>query len=105
MSKKRYRITVSGKVQGVYFRASTKEVADHMELTGFCRNEPNGDVYIEAEGEEHELKELVAWCHDGPRAAQVEAVKTEEVAPEGYANFSIRASGSDDDPYGPHGER
>jgi len=49
-------IRVSGKVQGVFFRASTKEQADQLGVKGFVRNEPNGDVYIEVEGDEEKLK-------------------------------------------------
>ncbi len=69
---KHVNIRVSGKVQGVFFRASTKEQADQLGVKGFARNEPNGDVYIEAEGEEDKLNLFLEWCARGPSKARVE---------------------------------
>jgi len=69
--KKNISIRVSGKVQGVFFRAFTKEKADELGVVGFVRNESNGDVYIEAEGESALLEALVGWCRQGPRLALV----------------------------------
>jgi acylphosphatase len=57
--KKRFSIRVNGRVQGVFFRASTKEVADQLGVRGFVRNEPDGKVYIEAEADEEALKRFV----------------------------------------------
>lgn len=88
--KKRYQIQVSGKVQGVYFRASTKEKAIALGLSGFVRNEPNGSVYIEAEGEAEPLKNFINWCHHGPSAARVERVNIQEVDVKSDHTFEIR---------------
>lgn len=53
-------VTVSGRVQGVYFRASTKEVADSLGISGFVKNQPDGSVYLEAEGESEILDSFLA---------------------------------------------
>lgn len=82
-------ITVSGKVQGVFFRASTRDKAKSLGLIGFVKNQPDGSVYIEASGDAEKLKELVTWCHDGPSQAIVENVETSEIEPGGYASFEI----------------
>jgi acylphosphatase len=76
--KKQFSIRVSGKVQGVFFRASTKETADKLGVKGFVRNEPDGNVYIEAEAEEETLKQFVEWCHLGPPRARVTMVEITE---------------------------
>jgi acylphosphatase len=67
-------INVSGKVQGVFFRVSAKTEAEKLGITGFARNEPDGSVYIEAEGEEKALEKYVNWCKKGPEFAEVEEV-------------------------------
>ncbi|MBL4736088.1 MAG: acylphosphatase, partial [Flavobacteriales bacterium] len=58
-----YKIRIEGKVQGVWFRASTRDEAGRLGLRGFVRNEPDGSVYAEVEGEENEINEFVKWCH------------------------------------------
>jgi acylphosphatase len=80
MSKnmKRVSMRVHGKVQGVFFRASTQGKALELGLTGFVRNEPDGTVYLEAEGNPEALKDLEAWAHQGPDHARVEKVVVEE---------------------------
>jgi acylphosphatase len=67
-------ISVRGKVQGVYFRASTKEFALQNKINGFCRNELDGSVSIYAEGDSKQLESLIDWCHLGPDMANVEEV-------------------------------
>ena len=65
------RFTISGLVQGVFFRAQAKEKADALGLTGWVRNTNDGGVEIHAEGPEEKLKELEQWCWKGPAKAQV----------------------------------
>lgn len=91
MGKRRVHILVSGKVQGVFYRATTKEVADRLGLTGWVRNLPDGRVEIVAEGEEDALKNLISWCWEGPPLARVDSVdvKWEPYSGE-YDSFSIR---------------
>ena len=82
-------LKVSGKVQGVFFRAATKERADKLNIKGIVRNEPNGDVYIEAEGESEDVDHFVAWCKKGPAHAQVMTIVIEEAVKKGYVEFTI----------------
>jgi acylphosphatase len=85
--KKHLKIRVHGKVQGVYFRASAVDKAHIYAVAGFTRNEPDGTVYIEAEGEEENLKSFIEWCHIGPPRALVEKVLIEEGDLKNYQNF------------------
>jgi acylphosphatase len=85
-----FNIRVSGKVQGVFFRASTKEKANELEIKGFVRNEPDDSVYIEAEGEAENLKQFINWCHKGPEFARVDRCEVKEGLLIGYHNFIIQ---------------
>ena len=87
---KRLRIQVTGKVQGVFYRASTQAKAKELGLNGWVKNNQDGSVMIEAEGEDQKLEKLVEWCQRGPGAAQVDAVKSEEIIPEGVNSFEVR---------------
>jgi acylphosphatase len=87
--KKHFSIKVSGVVQGVFFRASTKAQADALDIKGLVRNEPDGSVYIEAEGDEHNLDAFVQWCRKGPPRASVEKCQIEERPAKGYGKFTI----------------
>ena len=86
---KHFKITVKGKVQGVFFRVSTKAVANQMGINGFVRNETNGSVYIEAEGESFMLDELVNWCKEGPDGAKVEEVELVEGELKNHKGFEV----------------
>ncbi|HET8522289.1 MAG TPA: acylphosphatase [Thermomicrobiales bacterium] len=86
--KQRLRIRVFGRVQGVFFRASTRREAHHLGLAGFARNEPDGSVLIEAEGDAEALARLVEWCQDGPPAAEVSRVETEPLPFAGEQGFT-----------------
>jgi acylphosphatase len=86
---KHFKISVSGKVQGVFFRVSTKEQADLLGIKGFVRNEPNGDVYIEAEGEEGNLQDFLKWCGHGPSRAHVDNLKIEEGLLKDFVRFEV----------------
>ena len=87
------RVRVSGRVQGVYFRASTVECAKRLVLRGFARNEPDGSVLVLAAGAQAALDELVAWLHSGPPLARVTSVEVEVIDPatlEWPAGFKTR---------------
>jgi acylphosphatase len=88
--KKHYTIIVKGKVQGVYFRASAQEKAVELGLNGFVSNMPDGNVYIEAEGETTILNNFLEWCKVGPARAKVESVEVKEETIEGFKKFEIR---------------
>ncbi|EJF09060.1 MULTISPECIES: acylphosphatase [Pontibacter] len=76
--KKRVAMRIHGRVQGVFFRASTQGKALELGLYGFVQNEPDGTVYLEAEGKSEALKQLEEWAHQGPDRARVEKVEVEE---------------------------
>jgi acylphosphatase len=84
-------VVVDGRVQGVWFRAATREQALRLELRGWVRNLPDGTVAALFEGDEPALRQMLAWCHAGPPGARVDRVETRWEAaigePEG---FSIR---------------
>ena len=77
MKESRIIIKVYGLVQGVFFRYTTRKIARKLGLTGFVKNMPNGTVYIEAEGPEDKLYELLDFTKRGPKYAQVERVDHE----------------------------
>ena len=82
-------IVVSGKVQGVYFRLSTKAVADQLGVKGTVRNEQDGTVVIQAEGDDFALDAFMDWCHEGPEKAVVENVTASEGEMKNYRNFEV----------------
>src|SRR3569833_3380640 len=76
--KKHLDITVKGKVQGVFYRASTKAVADHLGITGTVKNADDGSVQIEAEGTGVMLNMFLEWCNEGPEDVEVTSVESHE---------------------------
>ena len=82
--------SVCGVVQGVGFRWSAHTVAEHLGLTGWVRNRPDGSVEGWAEGDASSLQALEAWLHDGPPAARVREVVVEVAVPMGLVGFEIR---------------
>ena len=87
--KKHFNITIKALVQGVYYRGATKMMAEELGIYGFVRNEPNGDVYAEAEGEEGKLQEFIKWCKRGPEMAEVKEVIVKEGEEKNYSGFAI----------------
>ncbi len=84
-------IVVSGIVQGVYYRYSTKDRADSLGLGGTVRNLPNGDVEVVAQGEDSQVQALIEWCRQGPPGARVDRVDVKWEEPtEAFKGFSIR---------------
>lgn len=82
-------ILVTGRVQGVFYRASAKAKADELGIKGFVQNMPDGKVYIEAEGTDDELDRFKAWCSHGPPRAQVEQVEVKEGEVQNFTSFGI----------------
>jgi acylphosphatase len=80
-SAARLRAYVTGRVQGVNFRAATQSRALQLGLSGWVRNRPEGAVEVLAEGPRAKLDELLAFLHRGPSAARVTAVQAEWLAP------------------------
>lgn len=83
-------IEVSGKVQGVFFRASTKEECDRLGVNGWVKNLPTGNVLIHAEGTDDQLKKLEAWCHQGSPLAEVDSVEVQATLLNSHNTFEIR---------------
>lgn len=85
-----YSITISGKVQGVYYRQSTKEKAITLDLTGSVMNKKNGDVEIIATGIKDKLEELADWCRQGPSNAVVKNIIVKELPLQIFERFIIQ---------------
>ncbi len=91
MGKKRVHVYISGKVQGVWFRAYTKEEADKLGVKGWVRNLPDGRVEAVFEGEEKAVDAMVGWCYEGSPMARVENVEVIEEPYKGeFSDFKIR---------------
>jgi len=89
MIKKTIKINVFGKVQGVWFRASTRNKALELGLCGIVKNLPDGSVYIEATGMPIQLESLLNWCHSGPPHARVENVESETIPMKTFDTFEV----------------
>ncbi len=86
---KHVTLRISGKVQGVFFRASTRDVAVRLGVNGFVRNQMDGSVYIEAEAEDEKLEKFIAWCRVGPPRATVHQVEVAESGMKHFKSFEI----------------
>lgn len=83
-------IIITGKVQGVFFRSTSKAVADQLGIKGTARNRPDGTVFIEAEGDDFSLELFLEFCHKGSDRAVVENVSSSEAELKNYVNFEIK---------------
>jgi acylphosphatase len=82
------RFIVTGRVQGVFFRASTRDFALQMGVAGYAKNRDDGSVEVIASGSTEALAALFAWLHHGPPAARVERVQREEMSPQDLHGFT-----------------
>lgn len=89
-ARTRAHVFVSGTVQGVFFRATTRDEARDRGVGGWVRNLEDGRVEAVFEGEPDAVQEMVAFCHEGSKAAVVEDVDVTEESPEGLTEFRIR---------------
>jgi acylphosphatase len=83
-------VIVSGKVQGVFYRQSTKEKAGSLGLTGFVKNCADGKVQIIATGTKQSLEDLVSWCKQGPPRAEVSGIEVVVLPLQSFSGFSIQ---------------
>ena len=84
-------VLISGRVQGVWFRSSTKQKAEQLGVTGWVRNTQDGRVEAIFEGEENSVKSLIEWCHHGPPLAKIEKVEVKnQNFTNGFDDFSIK---------------
>ena len=77
-------------MQGINFRWSTRKKAKGLKLMGFVRNQPDGSVYIEVEGELTLLSEFLEWCKKGPFWSKVEKITVDEAEMKNYTGFEIK---------------
>jgi len=88
--RKCLRFRIRGRVQGVWFRESTRREAEILGLSGYAANLEDGSVEVVAAGGEAELDRLAAWLRHGPPLARVEQLTSEEIADNGKIGFSTR---------------
>jgi acylphosphatase len=86
----RRRVRVTGRVQNVTYRDSTRQETERLGVVGWVRNLPDGAVEAELEGPEQHVDDLLRWMHDGPLLARVDAVRVDVVPPEGDGAFRVR---------------
>ncbi|HEV2061297.1 MAG TPA: acylphosphatase [Solirubrobacteraceae bacterium] len=84
------RVRVHGRVQGVFFRDSTRSAASSRGVVGWVRNCSDGTVEAWFEGDEEAVESMVSWCRSGPSHADVDAVDVDDVEPEGLSGFEVR---------------
>jgi acylphosphatase len=91
MKTRRVHVIVEGRVQGVFFRAYTKDEASRLGLAGWVRNRADGSVEAEIEGEAPAVEMMLQWLHEGSPGAAVTTVHVAEVTPVGDSrSFAIR---------------
>ncbi len=89
--KERAHVRISGQVQGVFFRDSTRQKAEELNLAGWVKNLPDGRVEAVFEGPPDEVKKMLRWCEEGPQQATVENVDTDIEDPGGdLSGFEVR---------------
>jgi acylphosphatase len=85
----RVRVRISGRVQGVFFRAEARSRAESLGLAGWVRNAADGSVEAAFEGDEARLRSMVDWCRRGPSGARVDNVEVETEEPTGETGFRV----------------
>jgi acylphosphatase len=84
-------ILIKGKVQGVFFRKNTKQVATDLNINGWVKNTDDGDVEILAQATEHAIEEFIHWCKQGPPKADVKGVEIKDInVDDDVKSFSIK---------------
>ena len=86
----RRRVIVHGLVQGVFFRDSTRRLAQRHGVSGWVANRADGAVEAVFEGDADAVERLVAFSREGPRGAQIESIEVTEEEPEGLSGFGVR---------------
>ena len=86
----RRRAVVRGRVQGVFFRDTTRREAQRRGVAGWVSNRPDGAVEAVFEGSPEAVEAMVGFCSSGPRGADVDRVETSEERPEGLSGFEVR---------------
>ncbi len=82
-------LLIKGDVQGVFYRATAKKIADKLNLTGWIKNTKEGDVEAMITGKENQLEEFIEWCRNGPEKAGVEDVIVTQEKETSFDDFEI----------------
>ena len=88
--KRHFKIKITGRVQGVGYRAASKSKAMELGINGFVKNNLDGSVYIEAEASDEILQKFFDWCHFGPRFSKVESVELVEGMMINFNHFAVK---------------
>ncbi|HEC77388.1 MAG TPA: acylphosphatase [Thermoplasmatales archaeon] len=86
---KRASVKIYGRVQGVWFRANTKEMAEKIGVVGWVCNMPDGSVEAVFEGEDEKVEKMIEWCRHGPPLARVDGIEVKYEKPKGEKSFRI----------------
>ena len=89
MQQQCVKAIVKGKVQGVFYRASTREQAEQLGLVGYAHNKPDGSVEVVACGSADAIEKLLAWMEEGPPDARVDHIEATEMCYKAFQEFSI----------------
>jgi len=90
-NKIQIKVTIKGKVQGVFYRAETKNTAEKFGIKGYVKNLPDGSVGAVFEGDSPVVTQMIEWCNKGPAAARVENVLVEQIYElSNFKTFNIR---------------
>ena len=84
------QIHIKGKVQGVYFRVSAKQKAMNLGVNGYIKNEPDGTVRLEVEGDDKAVNNMINWCKSGPALARVAEIEVTPNSPKNFTSFKIK---------------
>lgn len=84
------KLKVTGRVQGVFYRVSTQDVARGIGLVGYVKNDPDGGVTVVANGPQDKIEKLIDWCQEGPSGSSVSEVKVDWMEEEEFSQFDIR---------------
>jgi len=86
----RYRVLISGRVQGVFFRDTCRRLAEQNGVSGWVRNLPDGRVEAVFEGPDEQVRSLVDWARSGPRLAEVDDIAVQAEPPQGLTAFQVK---------------
>lgn len=82
-------LLIKGRVQGVFFRATAKDVADKLGVKGWIKNMPDDEVEAMASGSEDAVQKFIKWCHEGPPKAEVTGVVVTKKEEQSFKDFSV----------------
>ena len=85
------KLVITGRVQGVFFRAETKKTADRLGINGYVKNLSDGSVEAVIKGDQESVSQMTEWCRKGPTISKVQSVKTKEISSvSNFNTFDVR---------------